>query len=157
MTIFMKRYILLLSLLIIGISSCKKETPFDPAKQAIADEASIQAYIKAHNVTATKGASGIYYQVITPGTGPYPTANSLITVNYTGKLIDGTTFDSGSINNSALSGFIPGWIIGIPYINTGGRLLLLVPSALGYGNRVNGSIPANSVLVFTVDLTGFTN
>ena len=147
----------MLSLFVIGFSSCKKEASFDPAKQAVADEATIQAYISAHNVTATKGASGIYYQVITPGTGSYPTVNSLITANYTGKLVDGTVFDSGSINHSALSGFIAGWQIGIPYINSGGRLLLLVPSALGYGNRANGSIPANSVLVFTVDLTGFSN
>ncbi|MGZ3750245.1 MAG: FKBP-type peptidyl-prolyl cis-trans isomerase [Mucilaginibacter sp.] len=154
----MKRYILLLSLFIATISSCKKDVPFDPAKQAAADDAAIQTYINTNSITGTtKDASGLYYKVITPGTGAYPTANSLVTVNYSGKLLNGTVFDSGSINNYALTNLIKGWQIGIPFINTGGRILLLVPSALGYGNSANGTIPANSVLIFTVDLTGFSN
>jgi FKBP-type peptidyl-prolyl cis-trans isomerase len=152
----MKRYILLLTLFIATFSSCKKDS-FDPAKQAVTDDAAIQAYIKANNITATKDPSGLYYQVITPGTGSYPTANSLVSVVYTGKLLNGTVFDSGSIPSSPLSGFIQGWQIGIPHINTGGRLLLLIPSALAYGNTAKQSIPANSVLIFTIDLTGFSN
>jgi len=152
----MKRYILLLTLFIATFSSCKKDS-FDPAKQAATDDAAIQAYIKANNITATKDPSGVYYQAVTPGTGNYPTANSLISVVYTGKLLNGTVFDSGSIPSSPLSGFIQGWQIGIPHINTGGRLLLLIPSALGYGNTAKQGIPANSVLIFTIDLTGFSN
>ena len=153
----MKRYILLLSLFVIGISACKKTTPFDPAKQAAIDDAAIQAYIKANSITATKDPSGLYYQVVTPGTGVYPAKNSLVTMNYTGKLLNGTVFDSGIISNQPLSSLITGWQIGVPYINTGGRLLLLIPSGLGYGDTANGSIPANSVLIFTIDLTGFSN
>ncbi len=152
----MKRYILLFALVIGAFSSCKKDS-FDPAKQAATDDAAIQAYIKANNITATKDPSGLYYQVITPGTGSYPNMNSLITGSYTGKLLNGTVFQSGPISSSPLSGFIQGWQIGIPHINTGGRILLLIPSALGYGNTANGSIPANSVLIFTIDLTGFSN
>jgi FKBP-type peptidyl-prolyl cis-trans isomerase len=153
----MKRYILLLVLFITAFSSCKKDTPFDPVKQAAADDASIQAYIKANNITATKDPSGLYYQVITPGTGSYPTSNSLITGQYTGKLLNGNVFDSGPVTNTPLTGFITGWQIGIPHINTGGRILLLIPSALAYGNSKSGSIPANSVLIFTIDLSGFSN
>jgi len=153
----MKRYILLLALFIIGFSSCKKTAQFDPAKQAAADDTAIQAYIKANNIIAIKDPSGLYYQVITQGTGGNPTVNSLITINYTGKLLNGTIFDSGSLNSSPLSGLIQGWQIGIPYVKTGGRILLLVPSALGYGNKSIGSIPANSVLIFSIDLTGYNN
>lgn len=153
----MKRYILLLVLFIAAFSSCKKDTPFDPVKQAAADDAAIQAYIKANNITATKDPSGLYYQVITPGTGAYPTISSSISGQYTGKLLNGTVFDSGSIPNDPLTGFIAGWQIGIPHINTGGRILLLIPSALGYGNTTKQGIPANSVLIFTFDLTGFNN
>jgi FKBP-type peptidyl-prolyl cis-trans isomerase FkpA len=153
----MKRYILLLSLFVIGFSSCKKTTPFDPVKQAATDDAAIQAYMKANNITATKDPSGLYYEVVTPGTGAYPTSTSLVTMNYSGKLLNGTVFDSGSINSDALTNLIKGWQIGVPYINVGGRLLLLVPSALGYGDQANGPIPANSVLIFTIDLTGFSN
>ena len=154
----MKRYILLLFLFIAAFSSCKKDTPFDPVKQAAADDAAIQAYIKANNITAMKdSSSGLYYQVITPGTGAYPTIGSSISGQYTGKLLNGTVFDSGSIPNDPLTGFIAGWQIGIPHINTGGRILLLIPSALGYGNTTKQGIPANSVLIFTFDLTGFNN
>ncbi len=136
-------------------TSCKKDTPFDAAKQAIIDDGLIQNYIKTNNITAIKDASGLYYQVITAGTGAYPTINSTVNVNYTGKLLDGTVFDSGNINY-ALQNLIKGWQIGIPYINKGGRILLIIPSALGYGNSSpGGAIPANAVLVFTVDLLGF--
>ncbi|MDB5025236.1 MAG: peptidylprolyl isomerase [Mucilaginibacter sp.] len=152
----MNKYILVLSLFIGAFSSCKK-TGYDPVKQAATDDAAIQAYIKANNITAVKDPSGLYYQVITPGTGSYPNVNSLITGAYSGKLLNGTVFDSGPINNTALSGYIKGWQIGVPHINTGGRILLLIPSALGYGNAANGGIPANSVLIFTIDLTGFSN
>jgi FKBP-type peptidyl-prolyl cis-trans isomerase FkpA len=156
----MKRYLLLLSLFVIGFSSCSKTDTtltVDPVKQAAADDAAIQAYITTNGITATKDPSGLYYQVITPGTGAYPTVTSSITVNYSGKLLNGTVFSSGTINNYSLSGLIPGWQIGIPHINTGGRILLLIPSALGYGDTVNNSIPPNSVLIFTIDLTGFSN
>lgn len=152
----MKKYLLLLAVFVTVFSSCSKDS-FDPAKQATKDDAAIQAYISANNISATKDPSGVYYQVITPGTGAYPTINSLITVNYSGKLLNGTVFDSGSINSTALNSLVKGWQYGLPHINTGGRILLLIPSALGYGNTTAGSIPANSVLIFTVDLTGFSN
>jgi len=152
----MKKFLLLLAVFVTVFSSCSKDS-FDPAKQAAKDDAAIQAYISSNKITATKDPSGVYYSVITEGTGAYPNVNSLITVNYTGKLLNGTVFDSGSIQNTALTTLVKGWQYGIPHINTGGRILLLIPSALGYGNATQGSIPANSVLIFTVDLTGFSN
>jgi FKBP-type peptidyl-prolyl cis-trans isomerase len=152
----MKKLILLLAVFIAAFSSCSKDS-FDPTKQAAKDDAAIQAYIAANNITATKDPSGVYYQVLTAGTGSYPTVSSLISVNYTGKLLNGSVFDSGTISSTALNTLVKGWQYGIPHINTGGRILLLIPSALGYGNTANTGIPANSVLIFTVDLTGFSN
>ncbi|MFI5161743.1 MAG: FKBP-type peptidyl-prolyl cis-trans isomerase [Sphingobacteriales bacterium] len=152
----MKKYLLIVTLFIVALSSCKKDD-FDPAKQAITDDNAIQAYIKANNITAVQDKSGLYYSVVTPGTGDYPNANSTITINSTGKLLNGTVFDVETGLPIALSSVIKGWQIGIPHINTGGRILLLVPSALGYGNAPNGSIPKNSVLIFTIDLLGFSN
>jgi FKBP-type peptidyl-prolyl cis-trans isomerase FkpA len=152
----MKKYLLLITIFIAALSSCKKDD-FDPAKQAIVDDAAIQAYMKANNIVATKDQSGLYYEVITPGTGDYPNINSTITVNSTGKLLNGTVFDTESGLSIPLSSVIQGWKIGVPHINTGGRILLLIPSALGYGNTVSGGIPKNSVLIFTIDLLGFNN
>jgi len=153
----MKKYLLLFTICAISFSSCKKGDSFNAAAQAAADDASIQAYIKANNITATKDPSGLYYEVVTPGTGDYPNANSTITVNSSGKLLNGTVFDTESGLTIALTNVIKGWQIGVPHINTGGRIVLFIPSALGYGNEVTGGIPKNSVLIFTIDLLGFTN
>ena len=159
----MKKYFLLFSLIIIGISSCKKGSSnaaaVTAAQQAATDEALIKAYISANNITATKDPSGLYYQVLIAGTGAYPTANSSVSLNYNGKLLDGSVFVYTShISSSPIKDFITGWQIGVPYINTGGRILLIIPSALAYGTSSPGAgIPANSVLVYTIDLTSFTN
>lgn len=155
----MKRhlYLLLFSLFVICLSSCKKNDV--TSEQAAIDDAKIQAYIKANNITVTKDPSGIYYQVIKagPDTNPssYPIAKSTIQVSSTGKLLNGTTFNQHTVQDFLLSSTIKGWQIGIPHINTKGRLLLIVPSALGYGATVQNNAPANSVLVFTIDLIGF--
>jgi FKBP-type peptidyl-prolyl cis-trans isomerase FkpA len=158
----MKKYLLLLFVAVIGISSCKKssdDTATDAATaaaQAQTDDATIKAYLATNNITdAVKDASGLYYEVVTPGTGAYPTAASVVTVNYTGALLDGTVFDTGLSFQTALSAnanIIQGWKNGIPHINLGGRIKLFIPSAQGYGTTAQTKIPANSVLVFTVDL-----
>lgn len=156
----MKKYILILFVALTGLSACKKTgssntASVSAAEQAMVDDANIQTYIQANNINAVKDASGLYYQVITAGTGSSPSANSVITVNYNGKLLDGTTFDSGNLANTSLTSLIKGWQIGIPHLKVGGRILLLIPSGLGYGTSAAGSIPANSVTVFTIDLISF--
>lgn len=154
----MKKYFLLLSFLMMVIASCKKEKTFNATTQAATDDALIRTYISANNITAIKDPSGLYYQVLTPGTGNYPSASSVVNVNYTGKLLDGTVFAPSANLSSSLNTLIRGWQIGIPHINAGGRILLIIPSALGYGNSSpGGGIPANAVLVFTIDLLGVNN
>lgn len=154
----MKKYFLFLSFLMIAIASCKKETTVNATTQAATDDALIRAYISANNITAVKDPSGLYYQVLTPGTGNYPNASSVVNVNYTGKLLNGTVFAPSANFSSSLNTLIQGWQIGIPHINVGGRILLIIPSALGYGNSSpGGGIPANAVLVFTIDLLGVNN
>ena len=154
----MKRYFLIIGLIIVTLASCKKSsTTVDATTQAATDDALIKAYISANNITAIKDPSGLYYHILTPGSGAHPTTSSTVTVNYTGKLLNGSVFDSGSGFSSPLGNLIKGWQIGIPYTNVGGRILLIIPSGLGYGSSAAGSIPPNSVLVFTIDLLGFTN
>ncbi len=151
----MKKYILILCVLITGLSACKKkeETPFDANIQATADDAQIQAYLKANSITAVKDASGLYYTVVTEGTGNYPAATNSVTVNYIGKLMtSGTQFDARTGLTFSLGEVIKGWTIGLQKVRSGGRINLYIPSALGYGNVGNSAIPANSVLIFTIDL-----
>ncbi len=152
----MKKYFLLLSLLVIGISSCQR-SPVDAVKQATTDDALIKAYITANKITAIKDPSGLYYAVVSTGKGAYPTVKSTVNVTYTGKLLNGSVFAPTSALSSPLDSFIQGWQVGVTHINPGGTVLLLIPSAMGYGeSSPAATIPANAVLAFTIKLTGFT-
>ena len=81
-----------------------------------------------------------------------PTVSSNVTVNYTGKLTNGNTFDSGKGVSFGLNQLITGWQYGIPLIAPGGSITLYLPPSLAYGSRATVDIPANSVLIFTIDL-----
>ena len=155
----MKKIFLLLALFTLVFSACKKNdsttTPtVDPAVQAKIDDDKIQAYLKLNpSINATKDASGLYYQIIDPGTGVNPTTKSTITVAYTGKYLDGTVFQTLPNFTSVLgAGLIQGWQIGIPFIKPKGRILLIIPSALAYGPSGRDPIPPNTVIIFTIDL-----
>ena len=118
------------------------------------DEEIIQQYISDNNLSAQSTGSGLYYVIDVPGTGENPTVSSNVTVAYTGSLTDGSIFDQSNSNGITfpLSGVIQGWQEGIPLFKEGGSGILLIPSALGYGSQSVGSIPANSVLIFDVNL-----
>ena len=125
--------------------SCKKD---DGVKE-------LEKFIKDNNINATKDESGLYYQIITPGTGSANiTANSRVTIKYEGKLLNGKVFDNGGGKEQTfvLGGLIQGWQIGLPKIQIGGEIRLLIPPSLGYGDRSTGEIPANSPLDFNIKL-----
>ncbi len=146
--------LLMFTALVVLISSCSKDD-FDAEKQAVIDDSLIVSFIAKNNIPATKHSSGLYYQVITPGTGSSVTAASTVSVNYEGKLLNGTTFDKSSTTATfPLTQVIPGWTIGVPLIKVGGKIRLITPSGLAYGNRSPGAgIPQNAVLDFTIELT----
>lgn len=127
-------------------------TPVSPQME----ESQITAYASANNITAVKHSSGIFYQVIDPGTGTAtPALNSKVYITYSGKLLNGTLFDQGtdaSKTGWALGSLIEGWQIGLPLIKKGGRIKLIIPSSLAYGCNTAGSIPSNAVLYFDISL-----
>lgn len=99
--------------------------------------------------------SGLQYKVIEEGTGESPTATDKVSVYYTGKLINGTVFDSTSEDNPAefqLNRVIPGWTEGIQKMKEGAEYELYIPANLAYGERGRPNIPPNSVLIFNVKL-----
>ena len=118
------------------------------------DEEIIQEYIADNNLDAVATGSGLYYVIETTGNGVFPDLSSVVTVAYTGKLTDGSVFDQSSSAGISfpLTNVIQGWQEGIPLFSEGGTGKLLIPSALGYGNNAIGSIPANSVLIFDIEL-----
>lgn len=136
---------------LIVLSSCKVTTVNQPEL----DDQLIQGYLFSNNLNAIKTPSGLYYMMKVEGTGISPTVSSTVEVKYTGYLLDGTVFDqtaTGKSFISSLSGLITGWQIGIPLIKKGGKATLYIPSALGYGSRAMGPIPANSILIFDIEL-----
>lgn len=100
--------------------------------------------------------SGLSYKVIKQGEGPCVTENTTAKVHYTGKLIDGTTFDSsverGEPVDFELSRVIPGFAEGLKMMNKGSEYVLYIPASLAYGDNEAGSIPPGSTLVFTLEV-----
>jgi FKBP-type peptidyl-prolyl cis-trans isomerase len=102
-------------------------------------------------------SSGLQYEVVVQGQGGNPSAADVVTVNYEGKLIDGTVFDSsytrGEPAEFSLDQVIPGWSEGIQLMNVGSTYRLYIPSSLAYGEQGAGNmIPPNSALIFQVEL-----
>lgn len=101
--------------------------------------------------------SGLQYRVIEEGSGASPGPSDEVTVHYTGKLTDGTVFDSsverGEPATFGVGQVIPGWTEALQLMKVGSKYELVIPSELGYGPRgAGGAIPPNSVLVFEVEL-----
>ncbi|MEJ5993293.1 FKBP-type peptidyl-prolyl cis-trans isomerase [Pedobacter sp. Du54] len=150
----LKTKILLVLFLALGaFSSCKKEE-YDQEKQLAVDDALIKDFIAKNSIVAVKHSSGVYYQIIAPGSGNISYSGATqVTVNYEGKLLNGSVFDkSTSAVTFSLGALIPGWQIGIPLIQKGGKIRLLIPSTLAYMNQSRVGIPENSVLDFTIEL-----
>lgn len=99
-------------------------------------------------------ASGLQYKVNKEGSGKQPKATDVVAVEYVGKLIDGTEFDSSNGKNVAfpLNQVIAGWTEGLQLMKEGAEYTFYIPAELAYGDRQAGEIPANSTLIFDVKL-----
>ncbi len=116
--------------------------------------------LRAANKTrqgVTTTASGLQFETLRKGSGAKPTAKSTVTVNYIGTLVDGTEFDNsykrGEPATFPIGGVIPGWQEGLQMMSEGGKYRLVVPPAIGYGERGAGQdIGPNATLIFEVEL-----
>lgn len=111
-------------------------------------------FAKEKGVVKTK--SGLLYKVEKEGTGAAPKATDTVVVNYIGTLADGTEFDNsykrGEPLTIPLNGVIKGWTEGLVNVKKGGKIKLVIPADLAYGENGVPGIPANSTLVFDVEL-----
>ena len=133
------------------------------------DDEALKTYFSSRNISPIKTASGLYYSIQQEGSGPLAKAGDMVTMNYRGKLIDGTVFDSNLdsafmhvqplafvLGNGRV---IQGWDEGIGYLKVESKATFYIPPALAYGsqsrpgNAANPKgIPANSILIFDVEL-----
>lgn len=150
------KQLIILSVVTLFLFSCKKKTNCDaPATIATASEVSaLESYLSANSITAQKDNRGFYYSILTQGTSN-PNNCSTVKVNYKGELTNGSVFDTGSAVSFPLGNLIVGWQQGIPLIGKSGKIVLYLPPSLGYGSQAQQGIPANSILIFTIELLDF--
>lgn len=131
------------------------------AKQALLASSTAKEGAKFLADNATKEgvvttASGLQYLVLTQGDGPKPTATQTVKTHYEGTLINGEVFDSsverGQPATFPLNRVISGWTEALQLMNVGSKYRLFIPPELAYGNQATGSIPAQSTLIFEVEL-----
>ncbi len=99
--------------------------------------------------------NGVMYRVISKGNGPKPSPKSMVTVYYSGRLINGKVFDQTQKGRPAtfrLNELITGWITALREMPAGSRWEIVIPYNLGYGSRASGPIKAFSTLIFDITL-----
>jgi FKBP-type peptidyl-prolyl cis-trans isomerase len=143
------------------ISGCDKENGCKSVP--VEDERAIlEAFNASIGMNATRHSTGVYYEILEPGSDNKPKAASTIYVKYKGTLLNGTVFDQQT--NPGRTGFvlnnlIDGWKVTIPYIGKGGSIRISVPSSLAYGCQgqpsANPPIAPNSPLYFEIELVDF--
>jgi len=148
------RYSILIVFLFGLFAACNKNTPAVPVTvQLERDIETIDQYLADNGITAIKDTTGIRYVIHTLGTGPMPTLSNCIMVNYTGTLLsDGSQFDSNPSLKYPLGGLITGWKVVFPKLPQGSKATLYIPSVYAYGTASQTKIPANSNLIFEVEL-----
>ena len=148
-------YVALPLLLILNYGCGKTESSGCQPATVESEKPAMVAYCNARNINYMEQNRGLLYQIMDPGNGTStPADTSVVTVHYVGKLLNGSTFDSSVTPfTSRLSQLIDGWKIGIPLIKKGGKIKLIIPSALGYScTGAPPIIPGNSPLFFEVSL-----
>ena len=125
------------------------------AWQAPRDQAAVAlASVRNGDASILQASNGLLYQVLKPGAGDaHPTDADVTLVNYTGKLLDGTTFDaSQQPTPMPIKGVIPGFAEALKMMTKGAKYRFWIKPSLAYGDKVTGPIPAHSVLVFDLEL-----
>ena len=111
---------------------------------------------KKENSDIKETPTGLQYRVLREGNGDSPVAEDRVKVHYAGKLIDGTQFDSsyerGDPTEFGLSQVIKGWTEGLQLMKVGAKYEFFIHPKIAYGSRPRPTIPANSVLIFEVEL-----
>jgi len=155
--------ITLFSFFIAGESLSSEKTPAaeNVAKGEQEKVAKEEASIKEKYPNAIRTSSGLMYVILKEGNGATPTSGALIEAHYTGRLLDGTKFDSSVDRGKPLlflvgrGEVIKGWDEAFLSMKKGEKRILIIPPGLAYGDKGMGTIPPNETLIFEVELIFF--
>lgn len=165
--LFMKQLFILLAVILLAGTSCKKENIYgvdcsaNTTKAIQAETDSITRYIdirnsNGENITVTLHPNGFYYHIVEAGTGSErPETCSTINVDYKGRRFNGTVFDSAEGSSLYLYQTISGWQQALTLLGTGGKIEIYLPPSLGYGANGSGSIKPDTYLFFEITLNMF--
>jgi FKBP-type peptidyl-prolyl cis-trans isomerase len=147
-------YLIAALLTLLLANGCKDDT----ADQFETDQRLIEAYVADQNLAGEYLEEGVFVSFETEGSGTEtPDLTSTLEIIYRGYLLDGTEFDNsrGFPATLSLSRVIQGWQLALPLFTRDSKGTVIIPSRYGYGPRATGNIPANSVLVFDIELIDF--
>ena len=150
-----------LALLILAAAACGRKPAVSGGPACTAPDIAKATFASslAIDLSATQQTPrGVCIRDLTVGTGAEAVSGSQVSIHYVGTFIDGRQFDASGPNDPPLEfqvnagNIIPGFSEGVVGMKAGGKRQVIIPPALGYGAVANGPIPANSILVFTIDL-----
>lgn len=135
----------------LGLVSCLDSSDVETEFELLqADIATIDTYLANNNITAIEDVYGIRMVISKLGTGFPAKSSSTVNVDYIGRLFTtNAVFDEGNAEGKPTD-FIDGWEIALLSLPVGSKATLYIPSYWGYGNSSNGSVPANSILIFDI-------
>lgn len=146
------------------VSDCRQKARETFKRKQIAATQTFFADLKK-NTNVVKLPSGLCYEILKPGTGPYPTFGKTVKMAYVGKLLDGKVFDKTDeddtinveISKTPPQWIIAGWTEGLQKINKGGKMKLYVPYSLAHGEEAVHNIPPYSSLIFEIEVKDITD
>jgi FKBP-type peptidyl-prolyl cis-trans isomerase len=124
----------------------------DAAKDIALQPKMIADYIAKTGKSFSTSAAGLHYSIEKPGAGASPKMGETWVVNYRGTFLNGKEFDKGNAAEMPVGQMIPGFNEALTLLKAGGKGTFVIPSTIGYGEQARGPIPANSVLVFEVEV-----
>lgn len=130
-------------------------------EETLAAENELNKYFKDNGIKPVTTSSGLNYVRTCDGNGETPQVGTMVKVHYTGKLLDGTVFDSSLTRNNpfqfvlGIGQVIPGWDEGVQLMSKGEKGVFYIPYYLAYGNMGSGPIPPFATLIFEVELLDF--
>lgn len=129
--------------------------------ETLSAENELIEYFVNNNIEPITTSSGLNYVITKEGNGEMPGVGTLVKVHYTGKLLDGTVFDSSVKRNEpfqfvlGIGQVIPGWDEGLQLLSKGSKAVLYIPYYIAYGDSGAGTIPPFATLIFEVELIDF--
>lgn len=159
---YLKRFAVLLCVVLFAGAQVLAQNAVHDAAQRKIDEKKLQEYFLKNDLHPKRGPGGMYYSITKEGTGRLVLIGERVKINYTGRLLDGTVFDSNTDPafrhqepfevEVGAGRVIRGWEKGMQQLKKGSVATLYIPSIMGYGEEGAARIPANSILIFDVEV-----